>query len=367
MLATGSQMLRLMVIYRPPPSQKNKHTVNNFLQEFESFLCERQLLGGRDIIIGDFNFHVGDSNNIEAKRFMETLESYGYTQHVAESTHKSGHILDLVISRKSDSSLKNIWIHDALISDHSMVHFDIETSISPISDRTVYVRKIRDIDIDAFQRDIEQCDLITKPAPVLEQLAAQYQTCLSGILEKHAPLKKKVVSCRPKVPWYNSDIANARSEKKKAENKWRKTHLTVHREIYREKKNHVISLITMSKKAHYSNLITNNEGNQAALFKTMNQLFNKKKESSLPSNRSDIELSEDFSQFFTSKIENIRKGLHSLQTVTEPVSESRHPNLENELHAFQSVSEDIVEKIINKAPVKSCCQDPIPTTLLKSC
>ena len=80
-----------------------------------------------------------------------------------------------------------------------------------------------------------------------------------------------------------------------------------------------------------------------------------------------IHKSEDFSQFFTSKIEKIREGLESLQTAAEAVSDLQHPNLETELNAFQPVSAAIVEKIINKAPVKSCCQDPIPKTLLKSC
>ena len=39
-----------------------------------------------------------------------------------------------------------------------------------------------------------------------------YESTLSGLLEKHAPIKKRVVTIRPAAPWYNDQI---RTEKQK--------------------------------------------------------------------------------------------------------------------------------------------------------
>ena len=47
-------------------------------------------------ITGDFNFHVDDSGNLEAMRFLDLLDSANLVQHVLEPTHRLGHTLDLI-------------------------------------------------------------------------------------------------------------------------------------------------------------------------------------------------------------------------------------------------------------------------------
>ena len=53
---------------------------------------------------------------------------------------------------------------------------------------------LRSIDLDAFRRDILNSDLIICPADNAVDLANQYNSVLSSILDKHAPLKSKRVS-----------------------------------------------------------------------------------------------------------------------------------------------------------------------------
>ena len=53
---------------------------------------------GRLLICGDFNNNWLDTSDNICKKILNTLESYNLHQHVTNSTHKSGHLLDYIIS-----------------------------------------------------------------------------------------------------------------------------------------------------------------------------------------------------------------------------------------------------------------------------
>ena len=59
------------------------------------------------MIIGDFNIHVDDSNDVYAAEFLGMLASMGLMQHA--------HTLDLVIMRQFDSIILHPWDHSFLI------------------------------------------------------------------------------------------------------------------------------------------------------------------------------------------------------------------------------------------------------------
>ena len=86
--------LGIHVVYRSPNSSS----------ENDASLCQyAKNLRGNYVLIGDFNFPGirWDSGRCDAKsrEFCEVLEDNFLVQHVDESTHKGGNILDLVISK----------------------------------------------------------------------------------------------------------------------------------------------------------------------------------------------------------------------------------------------------------------------------
>ena len=114
--------LRIVVVYRPPPSKKNRLNVSLFLDEFSSLL-ERLITSSSPLIIGcDFTFHLDDEFDRAAARFQDLLEVFNLVQNVQSSTHTSGHTLDLVICRQGEEPVKNVRVTDPVISDHSAVH-----------------------------------------------------------------------------------------------------------------------------------------------------------------------------------------------------------------------------------------------------
>ena len=55
---SNTTSLRVLIIYRPPPSAINDLTVDVFCTEFTSFSEQITFESDRFLIAGDFNFHV---------------------------------------------------------------------------------------------------------------------------------------------------------------------------------------------------------------------------------------------------------------------------------------------------------------------
>ena len=68
-----------------------------------------------------------DTADRYAAQFGSLLELFNLKQYVAVPTHRSGHILDLVISRKDAEALKvdELVVMEKLISDHKAICFQL--------------------------------------------------------------------------------------------------------------------------------------------------------------------------------------------------------------------------------------------------
>lgn len=68
-------------------------------------------------ITRDFNFHVDDSGNLEAMRFLDLLNSVNLVQHVLEPTHRRGHTLDLIITRRDEVLIRHVKVPGNSVQD----------------------------------------------------------------------------------------------------------------------------------------------------------------------------------------------------------------------------------------------------------
>ena len=90
--------------------------------------------------------------------------------------------------------------------------------------------------------------------------------------------------------------------------------------------------------------------------------MNRKKDQILPTNVSDQDLANRFSDFFMNKVSTIRRILDARDsTGYQSVSESATPYLSDFLPATTSE----VRKVIMNSPPSTCELDPIPTCLIK--
>ena len=124
------------------------------------------------------------------------------------------------------------------------------------------------------------------------------------------PLPKTII--RPShipAPWYSQDIKDAKAACRRAERKWRKTHLIVELELYLSAHQQVWNMCTAAKKSYFQKKIIDCSGDQKALYSMANRLMFKRKCTALPSHTDTGDLAQLFSSYFEQKIANIRAGM----------------------------------------------------------
>ena len=220
-------------------------------------------------------------SNPDTVKFQELLHTSGLKQHVTDLTSMvrcvDKHCVDLLLTRESEASeVMNIEVRNDHIADHKTVYFTCNLRKPNLPKKTILFRKIRSIDINDFRDDIVSSGLPSADGE-LEYLVSFYNKTLSNILDKHAPLKTKTVTIHPTAKWMNDEVRAAKSAKRKAERKWRKTNLEVHRQIYISMRDDLNVIINNSKQDHIQKTISESDNDQRALFRTMDDLFYNKK------------------------------------------------------------------------------------------
>jgi hypothetical protein len=253
-----------------------------------------------------------------------------------------------------------------------MIHCRVNLAKKPLPREERTYRSYKSLDPAQLLTEIAESDLILDPKDDLNELVDQYNDTLSALIDKHAPLKKGTVTIRPSIPWYHgcSEVIHAAKVfRRKCESLWRKTKLTVHRDMYTNARNKVTSLIRTAKTTYFTNRVADSENDQKALFSVVDEILGRKKEQTLPPHDSLKDLSDKFSIFFHAKITSIRESL-----VSEFQAPSHHPSSvlpindtpqQGKLPSFRILTNDDVQKLITKSPTKSCALDPLPTWLLK--
>ncbi len=109
-------------------------------------------------------------------------------------------------------------------------------------------------------------------------------------------------------------------------------------------------------------LIDNHQNNPRFLFGTVARLTNKQMSPDLniPSQFN----SNDFMNFFTDKIDNIRNTITNVDSTASSTSASFIAPKEK-LHCFTTIGQDELNKLITASKTTTCLLDPVPTKLLK--
>ena len=251
---------RFVVIYRPPPSKKNNLTSAIFLEEFSRF-CEQLTLDGRPLIIcGDFNYHIDNSSNSEARQFIDLLESANLFQHVSGSTHRRGHTLDLIITRKDESLIKEVDILHDIYSDHRVVTCKLNFAKPPRSKILVACRNNKTFDSDGFRLGLT--DALSQLILDQDISVDTYNASLAKVYNAHFPLQTRWVTHRPCCAWYTSDLRAMKREKHQAERKFRKSRLEVHKQLFEASCATYNSLLESTKFSYYTQKIESSNTKQ---------------------------------------------------------------------------------------------------------
>jgi len=133
-------------------------------------------------------------------------------------------------------------------------HFPIFTKLSvdrtPLPPPTFRsFSRYHSIDIDSFLADLQCSRLITYPPKSLGFLLIAYNTTLSSLFDKHAPVITRFSSRKSKSnPWFTSTLCAFKSTVRHAENIWKRTHSALDWSAFKSLSNRYHNLILASKK-----------------------------------------------------------------------------------------------------------------------
>ena len=371
LLSAGTEMVRLVNIYRPPYTKKARFTECTFLEEFEDYLGTLSTKPGVPIIAGDFNFHVQRPDDHYPKRFLELLSHYQLQQHVPSvPTHDQGGTLDLVITNTTFGSRIGPFdiCHSRTTSDHSLVLFEVDLKVNPSDDDDKFTnyRNFKSIDLDCFKEDILNSDLVNFDHSIsVDDAVSLYESVLTKMMDKHCPVIKKKLKKR-QTPWLDLELRMLRRKRRAAERAWRKG--KGERQDYIRLRDEFTRLEFVKRCSHHKESLRASAGDTKTLYKKLNRLLGNESPD-LPKHLDSARLSEDFKDFFAEKVNKIRRDIiaeDNEMTPEEHVSEETS-TLDCEFDSFCTVSAKDLQDLISKMSNKFCCLDPIPTFLLKKC
>ena len=357
--------LHFFLLYRPPPTNRNKLKNSMFIDQLPNFLSYVNTLHGHVCFVGDANVHFDKPKEPFTKQTNECLELFNLKQLVKVPTHDRGHTLDWVVMIENGNILQSLTVSDSLKSDHLCVimSFDVTPlSTSPVSR---IVRNIRSIDRCSFKKDLTS-EISASPSPTADNADA-YVTSLRAVLDKHAPTAKRTVRDRSSSPWFcvlGNDLLNAKRARRSAERRWRDTGLTIFNDLYIKAKHTVSRLVDKAKRIYFNGKIEQAKSTKE-LFKLTNKLMTHSEPNKLPTMYPVIKLPSLFSTYFQEKIVKIRVELDAMQVTCQLPPPP--PFTASSFVSFCPVTETEVKQCILKSAPKTCELDSIPTPLLIEC
>lgn len=337
---------------------------SDFLNGFADFLTHLTTLLPNIILLGDFNIHTDNLNNLLTRDFTSCLDSLGRTvfglqQHANVPTHLKGHILDLICC--SGVAPLHITADDLPISDHFLLSFTVKPPLSITKlPRLISFHSIKNINLDSLSFSTDSL-MATLNLSTPEELVSQYNAGLHSILNSLAPLKTRSVSFSHSAPWFTPELRVMKAKGRQLEWLHKKTGLTVHKQIYNDNILHYKDCITQTKSNFYSSIIRSNEGNTKALFSLFKNII--QPPDSLPSHLHSADLCNSLMSFFNEKIQKIHQHLGSKpppNILPEP------PLLTSSFSSFLLPSNSEISDLICKSKPSTCQLDPLPTALVKA-
>ena len=123
----GGTKLNFVVVYRRPNS-----SAASFVDEFQTYIEDIDTVGSEVLVCGDFNFWVDDTENRDAKSFTEAMDTLGFVNRVNKITSRTGHMLDLVLSKANSDLIQSVEVDDVCVLSpvHMVIKFDLKIMLN---------------------------------------------------------------------------------------------------------------------------------------------------------------------------------------------------------------------------------------------
>jgi hypothetical protein len=290
-ISINKTVLNIGVVYRPP----NGNT-DQFFNDYENVI--KILPKGPTFIMGDFNFDLFKTGDVNVDRHEETSITHGLFPLISLATHERS-------SSKRGTCIDNIFTNSTENITHSGIIQDIGTNHSPIfslsyldlnqtkpkatAQTQFYSFSKQNVDSLVSELDVRQGNLIGSN-PETPDFSAFINTYQEAV-DKTCKLAKPKTTKRNAInnPWITDGIIESINEKKKLYVAWKKTccnktpkgNSTLYNK-FSEYRKLLSRVIRRAKSTFYTTKIANAFGNSKKTWEVINQIRGKCKKTIKP-------------------------------------------------------------------------------------
>ena len=131
---------------------------------------------------------------------------------------------------------------------------------------------------------------------------------LSELTDRHALLKRLVLTERPDTSWMDEDIIAAHKKCQQCERHWQQMRLMVHLDALRAERDHIKDMIKWAKEQVYADRIQQSSGPNE-MFQVVNKVLSQERLLDFPDHLLLSDLLERFNSYFVDKIATIRQSM----------------------------------------------------------
>ena len=251
----------IISVYNP-----DKNTGKLFLENLSLLLDFYLRSYDSYVIIGDMNLEP-DKNPM--KQFIEDYNLFNLIKKPTCFKSTKGTCIDLILTNKKFSFQFSDTYETGLSDCHTLIYTMFKSTFYKLKPKKIIYRNYKMFNEEAFLKEIVYTLSNTKNVCNYEN----FEMCLLSILNKHAPLKQKIIRGNDK-PFISKTAQKEIFERSKLKNKYNKTGLESDWANFKKQRNFVSALIKKEKKTFFANIAV--EPGDKKFWKTCKPYLNNK-------------------------------------------------------------------------------------------
>ena len=195
--------LTIVGLYHPSYSSINPPN-STFIEEIIELLTEILPASNNHIILGDFNIHINNTDDVDAHIFSESMEALGLKQQSTNPTHKSNNILDLTFTEILSDIGVEVVETATYISDQSPVTATLNIKKEQVKHVQRVICKAAKISKDECNQEFNILNI--RWDGNMSSLVNHLNNELIRVYDVLAPPNWVSSFLRTKQPWYDSEM-----------------------------------------------------------------------------------------------------------------------------------------------------------------
>ena len=260
------------------------------------------------IVLGDFNIHINNDQDVDVNSFIDIMEALGLQQHVSFAMHKCGNTFDHIYTELGTTVRINYCREGPVLSDHTAVICGTNIQRENVARKEVSYRKINKIDLDELSHDIK-FDASYYNNNTIDELVFTLGKTLKETLDKHEPEVHRIGTVRQNIPWFNQQVLGQKRIVRRRERIWKKYKQQHQWKALSDERKKYRSILTIARCEVILSKVAECKGSVKSLYNLVNNITGGAKENPLPECKDGKCLADTFADYFIEKIQKIQDAL----------------------------------------------------------